>query len=81
MILLPDTNVWVDLMRPSGDRSDLDHLKHLAGDAEIVLSALCRHELENGVIGRKCADQKRRALDVLLAMPFGHVDFDFAAAV
>lgn len=81
MRFLPDTNVWIDLMRPSGDRRDLDRFDELTAEADIILSALCRFELESGVLGRKGAAGKRRALDVLLAMPFAHVSFDFAAAV
>jgi predicted nucleic acid-binding protein len=81
LIVLPDTNVWIDLIRPEGGLEDNRHFIAMTRDASIVMSAVCRYELENGIAGRAGRADKRRALDALLVTYLEEAPFNTAAAV
>ena len=81
MLVLPDTNIWISAIRSASVRLWLRELVRGETRATILLSSLCRYELELGVIGRAGEATSRQALDALLSGPWVQVDFSSEAAV
>jgi tRNA(fMet)-specific endonuclease VapC len=81
MLVLPDTNVWIDVSRRATALEAVARLGELVGHERPLLSAVCRFELENGVVGRTGAKERRTELQRLLAGLLDEAPFDAAAAV
>jgi predicted nucleic acid-binding protein len=81
LTVLPDSNVWIDLLRTKTAQSAGDQLETMPFDRPFLLSAVSRYELENGMKGRAAETSRRRAFEQLLSGPVLEVPFDAAAAV
>lgn len=81
MLVLPDTNVWIDASRRATALEAVARLGELAGHEPPLLSAVCRFELENGGSGRAGAKERRAELQRLFAGLLEEVPFDASATV
>ena len=77
MAFLPDTNVWISLLKQPGAQLDAQVRSHPV--AEIFLCAVVKAELWHGAEKYGNRERRLRALDVLFA-PFASLPFDDAAA-
>jgi tRNA(fMet)-specific endonuclease VapC len=77
MAFLPDTNVWISLLKNPGGK--LQAKVHSQPVPEIFLCAIVKAELWHGAEKYGNREGRRRALDMLFA-PFASLPFDDAAA-
>ena len=77
MGFLPDTNLWISLLRNPGGK--LDAKIRSQPVAEIFLCAVVKAELWHGAAKYGKTERRLRALDMLFA-PFASLPFDDAAA-
>ena len=77
MAFLPDTNVWISLLKQPGGQLDAKVRSHPV--AEIFLCAVVKAELWHGAEKYGNRERRLRALDMLFA-PFASLPFDDAAA-
>jgi tRNA(fMet)-specific endonuclease VapC len=77
MAFLPDTNVWIYLLKNPGGK--LDAKVQSQPVADILLCAVVKAELWHGAEKHGNRERRRRALDLLFA-PFVSLPFDDAAA-
>jgi tRNA(fMet)-specific endonuclease VapC len=77
MAFLPDTNVWISLLKRPGDK--LDAKVRSQPVPEIFFCAVVKAELWHGAEKYGNRERRRRALDTLFA-PFVSLPFDDAAA-
>lgn len=77
MAFLPDTNVWIFLLKNPG--SKLDTKVQLQRVADILLCAVVKAELWHGAEKHGNRERRLRALEMLFA-PFASLPFDDAAA-
>lgn len=75
MAFLPDTNVWISLLKNPGGK--LDPKVQAQPVSEIFLCALVKAELWHGAEKYGNRERRRRALDTLFA-PFASLPFDDA---
>jgi predicted nucleic acid-binding protein len=81
MSLMPDSNVWVSILRATDLRGAVLKLVELAGGVPLAMSSISRFELEDGIMGRAKERAGRLALEAVLRGPVRLHDFDHAAAV
>lgn len=81
MLVLPDTNIWISVIRSADARLWLRDLVRGATRATVLMSSLCRYELELGVIGRAREAESKQSLEALMSGPWVQVDFTPEAAV
>lgn len=77
MAFLPDTNVWISLLKNPGGKLDTKIQSQLI--AEILLCAVVKAELWHGAEKYGNRERRLRALEMLFA-PFASLPFDDAAA-
>jgi tRNA(fMet)-specific endonuclease VapC len=77
MAFLPDTNLWISLLKDPGGK--LGARVRLQPVADILLCAVVKAELWHGAEKYGNRERRRRALDRLFA-PFASLPFDDAAA-
>jgi len=77
MAFLPDTNVWISLLKNPGGKLDTRVQSQPVPD--ILLCAVVKAELWHGAEKYGNRERRRRALDMLFA-PFASLPFDDAAA-
>ena len=77
MAFLPDTNVWISLLKNPGGK--LEAMVQLHPVSEILLCAVVKAELWHGAEKYGNRERRLRALDMLFA-PFASLPFDDAAA-
>jgi tRNA(fMet)-specific endonuclease VapC len=77
MAFLPDTNLWISLLKNPGGKLDAKVQSQPVPD--ILLCAVVKAELWHGAEKYGNREQRRRALDMLFA-PFASLPFDDAAA-
>jgi tRNA(fMet)-specific endonuclease VapC len=77
MAFLPDTNVWISLLK--NPRGKLDAKVRSQPLSDILLCAVVKAELWHGAEKYGNRERRRRALDMLFA-PFASLPFDDAAA-
>jgi tRNA(fMet)-specific endonuclease VapC len=77
MAFLPDTNLWISLLKNPGGK--LDAKVRSQPVADLVLCAVVKAELWHGAEKYGNRERRRRALDMLFA-PFASFPFDDAAA-
>jgi tRNA(fMet)-specific endonuclease VapC len=77
MAFLPDTNVWITLLRDPASAPDARVRSHPVSD--ILLCAMVKAELWHGAEKYGNRERRQRALDMLFA-PFASLPFDDAAA-
>lgn len=80
MNVLPDSNVWIDLLRPDRVEAATARLRALSAGLPLVMSSVVRFELEVGVVGRRDEEGRRRAFNALLEGPISQAFFDTSAA-
>lgn len=81
MTLMPDTNVWIDVLRSTKITDAVLRLAQMSNGHPLALSSLSRFEIEAGIVGRKNTLSTRAALDAVLAGPVVLCDFDHQAAI
>ena len=77
MAFLPDTNVWISLLKNPG--GSLDAKVQSQPVADILLCAVVKAELWHGAEKYGSRERRLRALDMLFA-PFASLPFDDAVA-
>jgi len=77
MAFLPDTNLWISLLKNPGGKLDAKVQSQPVPD--ILLCAVVKAELWHGAEKYGDRERRRRALDMLFA-PFASLPFDDAAA-
>ncbi len=77
MAFLPDTNIWISLLKNPGGKLDAKVRSHPVRD--VVLCAVVKAELWHGAEKYGKRERRLRALDMLFA-PFASLPFDDAAA-
>jgi tRNA(fMet)-specific endonuclease VapC len=77
MPFLPDTNVWISLLKNPGGKLEAHLRSHSV--SEILLCAVVKAELWHGAEKYGNRERRLRALDILFA-PFASLPFDDAAA-
>lgn len=77
MAFLPDTNVWISLLKNPGGKLDAKVRSQAVPD--ILLCSVVKAELWHGAEKYGSRERRRRALDMLFA-PFASLPFDDAAA-
>ena len=77
MAFLPDTNVWISLLKNPGGKLDAKLQSQPVPD--ILLCAVVKAELWHGAEKYGNRERRQRALDMLFA-PFASLPFDDAAA-
>ena len=77
MAFLPDTTVWISLLKHPGDKLDAKVRSQAVPD--ILLCAVVKAELWHGAEKYGNRERRRRALEMLFA-PFASLPFDDAAA-
>jgi tRNA(fMet)-specific endonuclease VapC len=77
MAFLPDTNVWISLLKNPGGK--LEARVQSQPVSEIFLCSVVKAELWHGAEKYGHRERRRRALDLLFA-PFASLPFDDAAA-
>jgi tRNA(fMet)-specific endonuclease VapC len=77
MAFLPDTNVWISLLKQPGGK--LEAKVQSQPVADILLCAVVKAELWHGAEKYGNRERRLRALDLLFA-PFASLPFDDAAA-
>jgi tRNA(fMet)-specific endonuclease VapC len=78
MAFLPDTNVWISLLKQPGGKLDAKFQSHPVSD--IFLCAVVKAELWHGAEKYGNRERRLRALDMLFA-PFPSIPFDDVAAL
>jgi tRNA(fMet)-specific endonuclease VapC len=77
MAFLPDTNLWISLLKNPGGK--LDAKVQSQAVADILLCAVVKAELWHGAEKYGNRERRQHALDMLFA-PFASLPFDDAAA-
>ena len=77
MAFLPDTNLWISLLKNPGGK--LDAMVQSQPAPDILLCAVVKAELWHGAEKYGNRERRRLALDMLFA-PFASLPFDDAAA-
>jgi predicted nucleic acid-binding protein len=81
LALMPDTNVWIEIVRSEQGAAILKRLARIESRAPVLMSSVCRFELELGIIGRVGEASSRQRLRLLLDGPVERVEFSHDAAV
>jgi tRNA(fMet)-specific endonuclease VapC len=79
--LMPDTNVWVDVLRSDEAARRLLRTAKAEQTDILFMSSVCRFELETGARFKSRQSRSQAELDTLLAGSLVFSDFDQQAAV